>query len=250
MLDSRTSTKHIRVRSTRILQFNSNSLAWPGVHEPLWLPDIDIMYKLGKHCIHPPEGKHCIHPPEVPNCQVKTLKWKQNILKASDSYIGHWLSAELEKSSVCSYDSELNHASHVCVLLCSNSLHSTACGSPGENEELLWGAGLHYRRQSTELALIQPIVLHSGGMHNVNWATMYSVHCVVVTVYQPSFWLMSRLSGESILHSHIHVHVHVVVHAFHNPFSFKCTHVHDFVHSLDNFGRWIFLCRMKFSIIL
>ena len=35
----------------------------------------------------------------------------------------------------------------------------------GESEKLLWGTGLHYHRQSTELALIQPIVLHSGGMH-------------------------------------------------------------------------------------
>ena len=47
-------------------------------------------------------------------------------------------------------------------------LTSDLAALEGESEELLWGTGLHYRRQSTELALIQPIVLHSGGMHNVN----------------------------------------------------------------------------------
>ena len=47
-------------------------------------------------------------------------------------------------------------------------LTSDLAALEGESEELLRGTGLHYRRQSTELALIQPIVLHSGGMHNVN----------------------------------------------------------------------------------
>ena len=58
-------------------------------------------------------------------------------------------------------------------------LTSDLAALEGENEELLWGTGLHYRWQSTELALIQPIVLHSGGMHNVNWATMYTVYTVL-----------------------------------------------------------------------
>ena len=107
---------------------------------------------------------HSLHFSYIPSLQVlwqwlgSQGEWWLTTGSLIHNYILNVLAYTLDVMMADMY----NDSKHIATVLTSD-LAALEGKSEGN-----WETGLHYRRQSTELALIQPIVLHSGGMHNVN----------------------------------------------------------------------------------